>query len=435
MTMLSRVFGLARDMAMAATFGLSALADAFFIAFRLPNVFRRLFAEGAFSQAFMPLFAPMVRHDKARAHAFAWWVLALLALVVGVIVLLLMLFAEHVLAVIAPGLSQQDGTLQVTVTLLWIMLPFLWCMAVVSWQAAVLHTHHVFGLPSAMPMVLNGAMLVGLGLAWYGGWDKGEAVYGLAWAVLVGGVLQVVLLLRPVLRRMRGDMPTSKPTYTWRDVAPDVRRMLRLALPSSLAAGVYQINILVNTMFATLLPAGSVAVLYYADRVSQLPLGIIGVAVGTVVLPRLAAGGHDRDKHQTTALFYGLVFALPSAVGLWFLALPIMRVLFVHGGFSYDDGLAAAQTLRAFAVGVPAFVLVRVLVAFFYARQAHREPMRAALIALLVNVLAALALMPLLGYVGLALAAACAAWCQLAFLLVVLYRRGWLGGGAGGGRA
>jgi len=428
MTALSRVFGLARDVAMATTFGLSALADAFFIAFRLPNVFRRLFAEGAFSQAFTPLFAPMLRQNQTRARVFAWWVLTFLAGVVAFFVLVLMLFADVGLAVVAPGLSPQESTYHVTAELLTIMLPLLWCMSVVSWQAAVLYTHHVFALPSAAPIVLNGSMLSALALAWYGGWSTHDAVFALAWGVVIGGVLQVLLLVWPVLRRLsapraRGE---SRNVYTLRDVAPDVWRMVRLALPSSLAAGVYQINVLVNTMFATLLPAGSVAVLYYADRVSQLPLGIIGVAVGTVVLPRLSAEAHNRDEHHRTALFYALLLGVPAAVGLWLLALPIMRVLFVHGGFTYEDGQAAAQTLRAFAVGVPAFVLVRVVVAFFYARQAHLVPMRAALMALLVNVGAALALMPTWGFVGLALAIVCAGWSQLIVLLVVLCRRGWL---------
>ena len=185
-------------------------------------------------------------------------------------------------------------------------------------------------------------------------------------------------------------------------------------------------NILINTALATFLPTGSIALLYYADRVSQLPLGLIGVAIGSVVLPRMAAEQQGRAMHQHYALLYGVMLALPAAVGLWLLALPIVRVLFVHGHFLSQDAAAAASVLQAFAIGVPAFVLVRIVVSFFYARQAHTEPMRAALWGLIANLVFALTLMPVLAIQGLALAISCAAWFQLAFLFFLLYRRGWI---------
>ncbi|MBC6497649.1 MAG: murein biosynthesis integral membrane protein MurJ [Alphaproteobacteria bacterium GM7ARS4] len=430
-TMVSRVFGMGRDVLFATSLGASALTDAFLVAFRLPNFFRRFFAEGAFSQSFVPVFVPMLSQDERRGMQFALSVGFFLSVIVGVIVVVLSLFADHWLGWLVPALTYQESTYLFAVDMLRIMLPFLWCMALVSWQVALLHAHQRFGLSACLPIVMNLFMILALSLgAWRAQGDHDTLVM-LAWGVTLSGVAQVALA-SPFSYALWSAHKDGMAMPRW---SQDIGAMLRLAVPSALTACVHHVNVVMNTLLATLLPAGSVTMLYYADRVSQLPLGIIGVAASTVILPSLASshasierdgqGVQHSNRQHDEALHYSMLLAVPSAAGLFVLASPIIEMLFVYGDFTSQHGHVSAQCLQIFACGVPAFILSRLLVSFFYARKQHHYPLRSAMWSVVVNAFFAFMLMHAYGIRGLAAAPVLASWFQALLLFWWLHGKGW----------
>ncbi|MBV9859019.1 MAG: murein biosynthesis integral membrane protein MurJ [Alphaproteobacteria bacterium] len=419
-TLLSRVCGFLRDILTAAILGTAPVADAFFVAQRLPNLFRSLFAEGAFSAAFVPLFAgTMAERGRAAAHVFAEEAFAALFVALIVFVVLGEIFMPALMAVIAPGFDRDPDKFALVVTLTRITFPYLLFISLVSLQAGILNSVDRFAAAAATPILLNLFLIAALLLMARFGWRDGDV---LAWAVTLAGLAQFLWLMGSCARAGFGLR------LRWPRLTPAVRRALRIMGPGVLGAGVTQINVVVSTALASLLPEGSISYLWYAERLNQLPLGVVGIAVGTAILPSLSrqvrGGDADAARHtQNRALELALLLAVPAAVGLALLAGPILSALFQRGAFRAGDAAATAPALAAYAAGLPAFVLVKVLVPGFFARQDTATPVKIAGVAMLGNLLLSLSLMPFLAHVGLAAGLAAAGWINAALLYLALRRR------------
>jgi putative peptidoglycan lipid II flippase len=425
-TLLSRIVGFVRDIVLSAVLGSGPVADAFIVAFKLPNFFRRLFAEGAFSAAFVPLFARELQGEgRGSALAFARQAHACLLLVLVPFSLLMMLAMPAVIWLLAPGLSDNRSIFDLAVTFGRITFPYLVFISLASLYGGVLNGIDRFAEVAFTPVLLNLA-LIGcvLGLTPF----LPDAGYAASIGVALAGLLQWVWLLFSCSRDGVG-MTLVRPRYTER-----VRRLVQLATPVAIGGGAQQVGTMLDVVWASLLPAGSIAALYYADRIAQLPLGVIGIAIGTALLPLLArqlrAGADDAAMaNQNRAIEFGLLFSLPATAALWILAEPMIRVLFEHGKFGADDTLRTAGALGAYAVGLPAFMLIKALTPGFFAREDTRTPLYIALVAIAANIglNAAFIFGTDLAQVGIALASSLAGWINALLLAVVLLRgRQWL---------
>ena len=419
-TLLSRVLGFARDILIAVFLGASAAGDAFFISFKLPNLFRRLFAEGAFNLAFVPMFTSALASDgRAAARVFAEDALAVLLWALLAMVVLAQIAMPWLMLVIAPGFADNPAKFDLTVYLARLTFPYLLFISLVSLLSGLLNSLERFAAAAAAPIFLN-LCLIGalLGFA-----RAGETpAHALAWGVAIAGLIQFLWLAWNCKRA------NFLPRLPWPSLTPSVRRLLVLMLPAVVGAGVVQLNLVVDMIIASLLPDGSVSHLYYADRVVQLPLGVIGVAIGTALLPTLSrqVAGKDGDaayNSQNRAIEYALLLTLPAAAALMVIATPIVHVLFERAAFDARATTMTAGVLAAYAIGLPAFVLVKVLAPGYFARKDTRAPVRAAVWALAVNVVLNLLFMKPFGVVGIALASALSAWLNAALLAKGLYVR------------
>jgi putative peptidoglycan lipid II flippase len=423
-TAISRVFGFMRDVLTAAIIGAGPIADAFFVAQRLPNLFRSLFAEGAFSAAFVPLFAgTMAKHGKKRARIFAEDALAVLLTALLGFVLLGEIFMPTFMDVIAPGFRQEPEKFELAVDLARITFPYLLFIALVALQGGVLNSVERFAAAAATPILLNLFLIAALLLMRQFGWRDGQA---LAWAVTAAGFAQFLWLL---LACERAGLALRLPLPR---LTPGVRRTLAVMAPGTIGAGVTQLNLLISTALASLLPSGSVSYLYYADRLNQLPLGVVGIAVGTAILPSLSRQVRLGDLPNAAAIQnrgieLALLLTLPAATALAVLATPILSVLFERGAFGPTDTAATAAALAAYAAGLPAFVLIKVLAPAFFARHDTATPVKVAIAAMAVNLCLTLILMQFLAHVGIALATTMAGWLNALLLLALLTRRGHFG--------
>ena len=422
-TLLSRVVGFVRDIVLSAVLGSGAVADAFFVAFKLPNFFRRLFAEGAFSAAFVPLFAREL-HEGGReeALAFARQAQAALLLVLLPFAVILMLAMPGVMAVLAPGMRDEGPTFAMAVEFGRITFPYLLFISLASLYGGVLNSIDRFAHVAATPVLLN-LTLIGavLGLTPF----LPNSGYAAAIGVAVAGVLQWLWLLIACARDDVG-MRLVRPRWTAR-----VARLVKLATPVAIGGGVQQISVMLDVVWASLLPVGTISALYYADRIAQLPLGVVGIAIGTALLPMLARelrAGNTASAmaSQNRAIEYGLLFSLPAALALWMLAEPIIRILFEHGRFTAQDTMRTASALAAFSVGLPAFVVVKALTSSFFAREDTRTPLYIALVSISANVLLNVVFLygTSLAQSGIALASSLSGWLNTALLAIVLVRRG-----------
>ena len=422
-TMGSRVLGFLRDILIASVLGAGPVADAFFVAFKLPNFLRRLFAEGAFNAAFVPLFAGVLERDgRAAAKSFAEDVLTVLLWTLLVLVIAAQIVMPWLMHVLAPGFADEPGKLDLTVQLTRLTFPYILLISLVSLLGGVLNSLYRFAAVAATPILLN-LCLIGalLGLSH---WTETPG-HALAIGVTVGGIVQFVWL---IVAASRAGMSLR---LRWPRLTPGVKRLLILAAPAALGAGVAQINLVVDIIIASLLPPGSVSFLYYADRVNQLPLGVVGVAVGTALLPLLSRQLRAGEVEEAVgslnrAIEMALLLAVPAAVALIVIAGPVIAVLFERGAFGVDESSATAGALIAYAAGLPAFVLIKVLAPGYFARQDTRTPVRIAILCLTVNVVLNLALMGPLAHVGIALATTLAGWLNVGLLAAGLARRGFL---------
>ena len=427
MTLISRIAGFARDMVQASIFGVGAATDAFTIAYRIPNYLRRIFAEGSFAMAFVPTFSAIKESgDRAALKDFLDHVAGALFAVVWLVSGLGMLAAPLIVSVIAPGTLSEPGKFEMASGMLRIVFPYLGFISMVALAGGVLNSFQRFALPAVTP-VLHNLVLIGAMLFFAGALDVPIMV--LAWGVLIAGLAQVVVMW-PALGRL-GLAP--RPRFNLRHEG--VRRVFKLMLPTLFSSSVAQVNMIVGTLFASLLATGSQTWLWYSDRLVEFPLGLFGVALGTVILPHLSGRFAATDSAGfTRALDWGLrqvlLLALPAALGLILLAEPLVATAFQRGEFTSADSRMTALALMAMSLGVPFFMLTKVLAPAFYARQDTRTPMRAAIATVGVNVALTVAIVTPLwlngvagAHAGIALATAIAGAVNAALLWRFLRRQ------------
>ena len=421
-TLLSRLTGFARDIMLAAILGAGPVADAFFVALRLPNHFRAIFAEGAFNAAFVPAYAHVHgERGEASARLFADRIFTLLLLSQVVLLIVAWLFMPQAMRVLAPGFSDDAEQRKLAIELTRITFPYLLLITMVTLYGGMLNVMHRFASAAAAPVFLNLAMMMTLALAAF----FPSAGHAAAWGVLISGFLQYFLLAGDLARH--GGLPRFAPLR----LDEDVRAFFRALGPATLGSMGTQVALFADTIIATFLPAGALSALYYADRLNQLPIGVIGIAIGTVLLPemsrRLTANDHaGAARAQRRAFDFTLLFSVPFVAA--FLTVPdvIMRAMFARGAFSKADAVTAGATLAAYAVGLVPFVMIRSAVATFYARKDTATPVKAALSGVAVNVALKVALMGTMAQIGLALATAVGAWINLLLVLGFAVRRGYL---------
>jgi putative peptidoglycan lipid II flippase len=421
-TLLSRLTGFARDIVLAAILGAGPVADAFFVAFRLPNHFRAIFAEGAFNAAFVPAYAH-VHGEKGAASAklFADRIFTLLFLSQVVLLVLAWLFMPQAMSILAPGFTNDPAQRGLAIELTRITFPYLLLITLVTLYGGMLNVMQRFASAAAASIFLNLAMMATLALAAF----FPTAGHAAAWGVLISGFLQYVLLA--------GDLAThgGLPRFAPLRLDEDIRAFFGALGPATVGSMGTQVAMFADTIIATFLPAGALSALYYADRLNQLPIGVIGIAIGTVLLPemsrRLTAGDNAGAMAQQRRAFdFTLLFSVPFVAA--FLAVPdvVTRAMFARGAFTKSDAAAAGATLAAYAIGLIPFVLIRSAVATFYARKDTATPVKASLTGLAVNVLLKLLLMGSMAQVGLALATAVGAWINLLLVLGFAVRAGFL---------
>jgi len=427
-TLLSRVFGLIRDLATARYLGAGMAADAFVIAFKLPNFFRRLFAEGAFSVGFVPLFAralgkEITPESKAAAEAFAGRVLAWLLPVLLIFLIIMEIGMMPIMLGLTGGFDGDDTKFNFVIELGRYTFPYLVLISLVSFFGGMLNAYGRYSAAAFAPVLLNVSMIAAL---FFFGENDMEAARALAIGVSVAGVAQLILLYATARRAgIRLKLPRPR-------LSEDVKELLIIIGPAAVGAGIMQINLLIDVILAArFLPEGSVTWLFYADRLNQLPLGAIGIAVGTVLLPSISrqlASGDEKgaNKQQNKALDFSLFLTLPAAVALAVIAAPILATLFERGQFLSGDTSATAAALTVYALGLPAYVIAKTLTPGYFARKDTKTPVRYAVVALVINTVLNIILIRYFAHVGLAGATAIAAWVNAGLLYIGLKKRGHL---------
>ncbi|MBX9454845.1 MAG: murein biosynthesis integral membrane protein MurJ [Rhizobium sp.] len=423
-TLGSRIFGFGREMLMAAALGTGPMADAFYAAFRFPNLFRRLFAEGAFNAAFVPLFAKEIEGGgKEAAKRFSEEVFGVLFTVLLVITIVMELAMPLIVrTIIAPGFEAGSDKYEVTVTLAIIMFPYLMCMSLTAMLSGMLNSLHHYFAAAVAPIFFNIAMIAALGYGLWAGADPVSVAFYLSWAVLVAGLLQMAVLYVGV-RHAGMSIGFRRPRMT-----PNVKRLLVLALPAAVTGGVTQINQIIGQMIAST-KEGAISALQYADRLYQLPLGVVGIAVGVVLLPELSRSlraGHLKEASniQNRSLEFSLFLTLPAAAALWVLSDEIIRVVYEHGAFNPETTTVVAGILAIYGLGLPGFVMIKALNPGYFAREDTKTPMRFTMISVAVNCALAVSLFPFFAERGIATAEVVSGWLTTTLLFVTLVRRG-----------
>tara|TARA_R110002110_G_scaffold12692_22_gene60303 strand:+ start:671 stop:2212 length:1542 start_codon:yes stop_codon:yes gene_type:complete len=418
-TLLSRLLGFLRDVMVAAALGTGPIADAFFVAFRFPNMFRSIFAEGAFNSAFVPLFSKRMEGEGAvAARRFAEDALAVLLLALVIITLVAEIAMPWLMLVFAPGFSQDPQKFEMAVEFTRVAFPYLLFISLTALQSAILNSLGRFFPGAAAPVMLNVTLIAAILFLMPLTDNPGRA---LVWGVAAAGVVQF-LWLAVSLWRAGFVLHLRMPKLT-----PDVRRLFRLGVPGVIAGGITQVNLTIGTIIASL-QAGAVSWLYYADRIYQLPLAVIGIAIGVVLLPdlsrRLRAGdGAGASRSQNRAIEFSMLLTVPAAVGIAVLSFDIIHVLFERGAFTRGDTAATSLALIVYAAGLPAFVLNKVFSPAYFAREDTMTPLRFAAISIAVNIVTSFALFWYMGFVGIAIGTTLAAWVNTIQLGSRLWRR------------
>ncbi len=420
MTFISRILGFVRDMTVAHIFGATGMTDAFFVAFKIPNFMRRLFAEGAFSQAFVPVLAEY-KEQRAREElqAFVNHTAGTLAGILFVITIIGVIAAPILIMLFSPGFPHDGSRFELASYMLRITFPYLFFISLTAFAGGILNTHNRFAGPAFTPVFLNIAMITAA--IWLAP-HLAEPITALAWGVLAGGVIQL-LFQYPFLRHIR-LVPKFK--WRWRDTG--VQRVLKLMIPAIFGVSVIQIGLLIDTMFASFLPEGSISWLYNSERLMMFPLGVFGVAISTVVLPHLSKKFAQKSEQEYSdtvnwAVQTVLLLGVPAAIGLVMLSGPLLTSLFNYGKFNQFDVIMSRQSLIAYTCGVPFMMLVKVLASGFYARQNIKTPVKIAVVALVVNIALNFVLVGPLKHAGLALASSLAAVTNSSLLFFFLLRQ------------
>ncbi len=423
LTLVSRVFGFVRDILIAAVLGAGPVADAFFVAFKFPNLFRRLFAEGAFAAAFVPIFAGLLETEgPAKARAFAEQALSVLMVALLVFVAVMQMIMPVAMYGMAPGFADNPEKFDLAVEFTRITFPYLLFISLVSLIAGVLNSFGRFAAAAATPILLNICLIIAaLALAPL----TPTPGHALAWGVATAGVVQFLWLFyncgkQGIWLRL-----------SWPKITPKVKLLMVRAVPVAIGAGIYQINLLIDTVIASFLPSGSISYLFYADRVNQLPLGIVGVAVGTALLPllsrQLKSGQEAGALHsQNRALEFAFLLTVPASAALVVIAGPVISVLFERGAFGAAEAQATSAALAAYATGLPAYVMIKALTPGYFARGDTKTPVKIAAATTAINLLLNLALMGPFLHVGIAIATAVSSWINAGLLAYILHRRGHL---------
>jgi len=420
MTFISRVLGFARDMILAQLFGASAGLDAFLVAFKIPNFMRRLFAEGAFSQAFVPVLSEYVAtKSRFEVKGLINKVSGSLFLILLFITILGCVGAPGLIFIFAPGFKDDPTQFNQAVDMLQWTFPYLLLISLTAFLSGIQNAHNKFALPAFTPVLLNVSLIFAAVVL--SGWAS-TPVYALAWGVLLGGILQLAFQL-PSVHKLN---LLPKPKMAFSD--PGVRRILKLMAPALIGASAMQINLLVDTIFASFLPQGSLTWLYYSDRLLEFPIGLFGVAIATVALPHLskqyaAKNNKGFSASMDWALKLMLCVGLPCTIGLILLAQPILSTLFQYGKFTSQDVVLASHSLIALGLGLIAFLTVKICISAFYARQNTIFPLKVALFAIVCNIIFNGILIGPLQHAGLALASTLAQFCHLMVLLYVLRKQ------------
>jgi len=420
-TMASRILGFARDILIAAVLGTGPVADAFFVALRLPNLFRRLFGEGAFNAAFVPSISTILHQEGMEAATnFAEEATAVMAFWLGGITILGEIFMPWVLYVLAPGFSGNHGKFALAVALTRIMFPYLFFVCLTALFSGVLNAMSRFAAAAAAPVLFNVFSIAFM--LWLAPYTANPG-YALAWGVTVSGIAQLALVVWAIRRAgMRFTLPKLR-------FSPRIKTLFKRMAPALVGAGVTQLNVSIDIIIGTLLPAGSVSILYYADRVNQLPLGVIGTAAGTALLPavtrHIALGeAGEANTALNRALESVLMLTLPAAIGLAVAGKPVMDVLFVRGAFTEHNAILAGYSLAAFAIGLPVFALIKIFTPGFYARGDTVTPLKIGVAAVVLNLCLNLIFMHPLKAVGPALATSLSSAFNAALLVYLLRGRG-----------
>jgi putative peptidoglycan lipid II flippase len=422
-TLLSRVLGLVRDILIAKFFGSNMAADAFFVAFRIPNLLRRIFAEGSFSVSFIPVFTEYLqKRSKEDAFLLARVVLAFLVFALLAVTVIGIIFSPFIIKIIAPGFGSGGEKYALTVLLTRIMFPYIFLVSLLALFTGILNSLRHFAAPAAAPVFLNLSMIVGL--LFLAPALKTPTV-GLAIGVIIGGVLQLAIQIPLLINQGISLVPK------WYLGHPAIKRIGVLMMPAVFGSAIYQINQLVGTLLASLLKEGSVSYLYYADRLVQFPLGVFAIAISTAVLPSLSRGAAHGDMNKlkdilSHSLRLTMFITIPAMTGLIVLREPIIKLLFQRGAFDSFTTAMTAQALLYYSLGLWAFAGLRVFVSVFYSLQDTKTPVKVAVIAMLANILLSLALMGPLKHGGLALALSIASTLQICMLIFLLRKR--LGG-------
>jgi len=419
LTLVSRVFGFVRDMMIASFLGAGILSDAFFVAFKLPNFMRRLFAEGAFNAAFLPLYAGTLETEGSeKAKILVEEIHAVLLTTLIILTTLAIIFMPELMVVLAPGFDKDPEKYHLSITLTRITFPYLVFISLVSLQGGILNSIDKFAAVAATPIIMNICLIVAMLVVVP---FVPNAAYALSIGVMASGVAQYLWLLYFCRKA------NVSPRILFPKLTPNVRKLFVLIAPAALGSSVVQINLMVDVMIATLIP-NAVSFLYYADRISELPLGVIGIAVSTALLPMLSkqirSGKLELAIHtQNRALELSLLFGIPAAVALMVIPYPIVSVMYERGHFSALDSIATYHTLIAYAIGLPAFLAVKIFASTFYANQDTKTPVKIAVVCVLINLFFNLTLMNSLQYVGFALSTSIAGWVNAAALAYYLHKK------------
>lgn len=425
-TFISRITGFLRDMILANLLGAGLVSDAFFVSFKLPNLFRSLFAEGAFTSAFVPIFSQkLVQDGRRKSIFFASQAISVLIFFLVLFVLLFEIFMPYVVDVLAPGFVEDQGKMSLAIALCRITFPFLLFMSIVSFQAGILNSFEKFAAPAAAPIILN---LVMIASAFVFVPFSATPAHGFAIGITVAGFLEVLWLAYFLNRQDVHIRPYRHIGKILKN--PEIKILFKRIVPGVVGAGIYQINMVVDTILVSLVGTGAISWLYYANRLQQLPLGVVGAAISVALLPilsrQLKSGDLTQSTHtQNKAFEYGALLSFPAAALMIVLAKPIIEVLFEHGQFTAEDTAMTASAVIAYAVGLPCYVLVKALMPNFFARGDTVTPVKFSAVVFAVNLLFNLLLMKPLGHVGIAIATSIAAFVSLFQYLYGLKKRGY----------
>ena len=419
LTFVSKTLGFIRDILIASMIGAGLIADVFFVAFKFPNFFRRMFAEGAFNAAFVPTFSSILKQEnKRKALEFASQVFSNLFFILLIIILIFEFFMPLVVYIIAPGFAKDPSKYELLIELSRITFPYLLFISLVTLLSGVLNSFNKFAIGAASPILLNLSFIL-----FMLSFEEVFATKGhmLSWAVFFAGILQLIFLFYGIIKN-KFYIFFPKPKYTNK-----IKKLFKLIIPGAIGAGVIQINLLIDVILASFLPTGSVSYLYYAERINQLPIALIGVAIGTALLPTLSqqiSSNKNKEANytQNRALGFSILLTLPAAIAIFILANPIISCFFERGEFISQDRILSAKALQAFAVGIPAYVFVKVLNPAFFARQNTVTPVKIASFCVLINFLLNIILMQYYQHVGIAMATAIASWTNAFLLFLVLYK-------------